>query len=159
MQRHPFNRTATALLLALLAAGLVLQGCASRGGKTYSDDEVRTVQTMQYGTVVNVSDVMVAEDPSIIGPILGGVAGGVLGSLVGGGTGNTLAIVGGAAVGALAGGAGEYAVRKYEATELTIELENGNTIVVVQGNDEYFVSGDPVRVIMTGEDKVRVQHR
>ena len=153
------KKAATAAVMLLLAVSLVMQGCASRGGKTYSDDEVRSVQSLQYGTIVNVSDVMVAEDPSIIGPVLGGVAGGVLGSLVGSGTGRTLAILGGAAVGALAGGAGEYAVRKYEATELTIELENGRTIVVVQGNDEFFVTGDKVRVLMTGEDKVRVQHR
>ena len=44
-------------------------------------------------------------------------------------------------------------------TKDTVELENGNTIVVVQGNDEYFVTGDRVRVLMTGESKVRVQHR
>ena len=158
MRRCSFTKAANVLVLLLLAASLTLQGCASRGGKTYSDGDVRTVQTMHYGTVVHVTDVTVAEDPSVVGPILGGVAGGVLGSLVGGGAGRTLAIVGGAAVGALMGGAGEYAVRRYEASEVTIELEDGKTIVVVQANDEYFIPGDKVRVLVTEENKVRVQH-
>ncbi len=147
------------LLAVLLAAGLVLSGCASRGSRTYSDGEVRTVQRVQNGTVVAVEDVMVAEDPSVVGPIIGGVAGGVVGSLFGSGAGKTLATLGGAAVGALAGGATEYEVRKYPAKQLTIDLDNGQTIIVVQGEDEYFVKGDPVRVVSTGEGKARVQHR
>jgi outer membrane lipoprotein SlyB len=111
------------------------------------------------GTVLSVAEVMVEEDPSFVGPAIGGVAGGVLGSLIGTGTGRTLGILGGAALGALLGGAGESAARRYPATELTVELDNGQTIVVVQGNDEIFVSGDPVRVLHTGEGTARIQHR
>ena len=102
---------------------------------------------------------MVEEDPSFIGPAIGGVAGGVLGSLIGKGTGRTLTILGGAALGALLGGAGESAVRRYPATELTVELNNGQTIVIVQGNDDIFIKGDAVRVLHTGEGAARVQHR
>ena len=156
MQRHPFRVVTITLVIVLMTASLLLQGCASRDNKTYSDDDLRSVQGLQYGTVVNFSEVMVAEDPSLIGPIVGGVAGGVVGSLV---SSSTLAILGGAAVGAVVGGASEYATRKYEATELTIELENGNTIIVILGNDDYFVTGDRVRVLLVGEGKVRVQHR
>jgi outer membrane lipoprotein SlyB len=158
MRRGSSRQFFCLFLLAALAGGLILSGCASRGGKTYNDSEVRTVHTIQLGTILSVNEVMVEEDPSFVGPAIGGVAGGVLGSLLGGGSGRTLTILGGAALGALLGGAGESAVRRYQATELTVELENGQTIVVVQGNDEIFVKGDRVRVLHTGEGTARVQH-
>ena len=152
------GRCARVLLVLALALGMVLPGCASRGGKTYSDGDVRTVQRVNQGTVVDVTEVMVEEDPSIVGPLVGGVAGGVIGSLFGAGTGRTLMTLGGAAVGALAGGAAEYGVRRYKATQITMEMDNGETMVVVQGNDDFFVRGDRVRVIQTGEGRARVQH-
>ena len=152
------GRCARALLVFVLALGMLLPGCASRGGKTYSDGDVRTVQRVNQGTVVDVTEVMVEEDPSIVGPVVGGVAGGVIGSLFGAGTGRTLMTLGGAAVGALAGGAAEYGLRRYKATQITMEMDSGETLVVVQGNDELFVRGDRVRVLQTGEGRARVQH-
>lgn len=152
------GKVGQALLAFVLMLGLMLSGCASRGGKTYSDGEIRQVQSVQYGTVVDVVEVMVEEDPSIVGPAIGGVAGGVIGSLFGAGTGRTLFTLGGAALGALAGGATEYSVRRYKATQLTMELENGQSYVVVQGNEEYFVKGDRVRIVQTGQGRARVQH-
>lgn len=152
------GRCARVLLVLALALGLVLPGCASRGGKTYSDGDVRTVQRVNQGTVIDVTEVMVEEDPSIVGPLVGGVAGGVIGSLFGAGTGRTLMTLGGAAAGALAGGAAEYGLRRYKATQITMEMDNGETMVVVQGNDDFFVRGDRVRVLQTGEGRARVQH-
>ena len=152
------GRCARVLLVLTLALGMVLPGCASRGGKTYSDGDVRTVQRVNQGTVIDVTEVMVEEDPSVVGPLVGGVAGGVIGSLFGAGTGRTLMTLGGAAVGALAGGAAEYGVRRYKATQITMEMDSGETMVVVQGNDDFFVRGDRVRVLQTGEGRARVQH-
>lgn len=146
------------LIILALALGLALPGCSSRGGKTYGDGDVRQVQTVEYGTVVDVTEVMVEEDPSIVGPLIGGVAGGIVGSMFGAGTGRTLMILGGSAIGALAGGAAEYKLRRYKANQITMELESGDTLVVVQGNDEFFVRGDRVRIINTGEGRARVQH-
>ncbi|MDR2488931.1 MAG: hypothetical protein LBD42_05525 [Desulfovibrio sp.] len=145
-------------LVLALVAGLAFSGCASRGGKTYSDGEVRHVQSVQYGTVIDIAEVMVEEDPSIVGPLAGGVAGGIVGSLFGAGTGRTLMALGGAALGAAAGGAGEYSMRRYKASQITMELESGGTIIVVQGNDEFFVKGDRVRIVHTGQGHARVQH-
>ena len=94
------------VVFLLLTALLVpfASGCASRDGKTYSDGDVRKVQRVSVGTVVDVTEVMVEDDPSLVGPIIGGVAGGVVGSLFGAGAGKTLATLGGAAIGAVAGG-------------------------------------------------------
>ncbi|MDR2161515.1 MAG: glycine zipper 2TM domain-containing protein [Desulfovibrio sp.] len=158
--RHLLPPQGFSLLSIVLITALILPaGCASRGGRTYGDAEVRKVQTVQYGTVLDVTEVMVEEDPSFIGPAIGGATGGVLGSLLGRGTGRTLFIIGGAALGALMGAAGEAGMRRYPAVQLTVELENGQTLVVVQGNDEVFVKGDPVRLLQSGDGSARVQHR
>lgn len=152
------NALVVSLLLLALAVGPMLTGCASRGGKTYSDGDVRKVQGVDAGTVADVTEVMVEDDPSLIGPIVGGVAGGIVGSMFGAGMGRTLATLGGAAIGAVAGGAGEAAIKRYPANQITIELDSGGYIVVVQGYDDFFVKGDRVRIITTGENSARVQH-
>ncbi len=162
MFSHP-NMPIAAMLLVVLLAGPVLSGCASRDGKTYNDGDVRKVQHVTAGTVVDVTEVMVEDDPSLVGPIVGGVAGGVVGSLFGAGTGRTLFTLGGAALGAMAGGAGEAALKRYPANQITIELDSGEFIVVVQGYEDFFVKGDRVRVITMGKTpdeatSARVQH-
>ena len=146
------------LFVLVLALGLVLSGCASKGGKTYADGDVRRVQGIEYATVLDVTEVMVEEDPSIVGPLVGGIAGGIVGSLFGAGTGRALMTLGGATLGAVAGGATEYKLRRYKATQITMETESGETIVIVQGNEELFVKGDRVRIVHTGEGRARVQH-
>ena len=56
-----------------------------------------------YGRVESIEPMQApVNSPGILGTIIGGVAGGVLGHQVGGGTGNTVATIGGAALGALA---------------------------------------------------------
>ena len=145
-------------VIILLLVALVLPACSSRGGKTYRDGEVRQAQSVSYGTISSVGEVRVEEDPSGIGAVVGGVAGGILGSLIGGGAGRTLAILGGAAVGALGGHAIEGGARGYKAAELTVELDNGGMVVIVQGHDEYFQPGDRVRVVSTSQGTARVQH-
>lgn len=146
------------LLLLLVIFSLMLPACASRGGRTYSDGEVRQAQSVRHGVVTNVENVRVEDDPKGIGTVLGGVAGGVLGSMVGGGRGRTLAILGGAAAGAVGGTMAESAVTNYNALQLTVDLDNGSTIVVVQGIDDHFAVGDRVRVISSANGQARVQH-
>lgn len=140
------------LLLCLCAS--VLWGC---GGKTFSDGDIRATQSVRYGTVLDVTDVMVVEEPSLVGPGIGAAAGGLLGSAFGAGTGRTLFILGGAVLGADIGGGIDYRKRRYKALQITIELDSGNVLVVVQGYNEYFVKGDKVRVLHMGEDRATVQ--
>lgn len=151
---------AKALLVLMLCFGMILPaGCASRGGRTYKDSEVRRAQQVRTGTVLDVTDVMVEEDPSLLGPSVGGVAGGVLGSLIGSGRGRTLAILGGAALGALGGAAVESGVRRYNAVQLTVSMDdNKESLSVVQGQGDVFIKGDRVRVVVGGDGSARVQH-
>lgn len=152
-----YRRGSAALLIFALVLGLALPGCASRSGRTYTDAEVRQAQRVQFGTVVDTQQVVVEEDPTLLGPAIGGVAGGVLGNLIGSGRGRVLATVGGAAVGALGGAAVESGLRRYDATQITVELEEGGTIAVVQQRGEVFSRGERVRVLTTPQGRARVQ--
>lgn len=149
------GRAATFVLVIMLVFGLIASGC---GSKKFSDGDVRGVDGVYHGTVIDVTEVMVVEDPSLVGPLIGAGVGGLLGSAFGGGTGRTLFVLGGAAFGAAVGGAKDSLTRQYKALQLTMELDNGRVLVVVQGYDEYFVRGDSVRIISLGEDRARVQH-
>ena len=96
--------------VCMLALAMLSAGCTNYSGNTYSGSQVRSAQTVQYGTVVSVQPVTLEEDrPAVLGTVGGGVVGGVLGNMVGGGRGKTLATIAGAALGAAGGYAGEKA--------------------------------------------------
>ena len=138
-------------LVPLLLAVLLAAGCADYSGKTYSSSEARTAQTVDYGTVVSVQGVTVSQDNAgLIGGLGGGVVGGVLGNMVGGGKGRTLATLGGVLAGAGLGYVGGKAVTDANALEITVRLDNGREISVVQGKDQMFAPGDKVRVLRSG---------
>ena len=149
------HRGLAALCLMTLFFSL---GCASNSGKSYRPGEARVAQTVRTGTITHVGTAVIEDDPSLLGPAMGGVAGGVLGSTIGGGAGRTLAILGGALVGAGAGAAIEKGARTEKALELTIRLDDGQIISVVQADDEYYTVGDKVRVLYGAGGKARVQH-
>lgn len=97
--------------VCMLALAMLSAGCTNYSGNTYSGSQVRSAQTVQYGTVVSVQPVTLEEDrPAVLGTVGGGVVGGVLGNMVGGGRGKTLATIAGAALGAAGGYAGEKAL-------------------------------------------------
>lgn len=142
-----------ALLLCLLMA---LGGCATTGGKSYTKDEARTVQTSQRGVIVNLEEVTIEQDPGMVGTGIGGVLGGVVGSTMGGGKGRILTTAGGAAIGAVLGALGEKAIRTEKAYEFLIDLENGSTISVVQAIDDDYKVGDQVRILRSSGNRARV---
>ena len=124
---------------------------------TYSGSQVRSAQTVQYGTVVSVQPVTLEEDrPAVLGTVGGGVVGGVLGNMVGGGRGKTLATIAGAALGAAGGYAGEKALTKQNGLEITVELENGQQLSIVQAADQQFSPGERVRVLRGSDGSARV---
>ena len=112
---------------------------------------------MQYGTVVSVQPVTLEEDrPAVLGTVGGGVVRGVLGNMVGGGRGKTLATIAGAALGAAGGYAGEKALTKQNGLEITVELENGQQLSIVQAADQQFSPGERVRVLRGSDGSARV---
>jgi outer membrane lipoprotein SlyB len=149
-------------LTALLVLTLFTSGCGSR--KSFSDCDIRSREGVYYGTVIDVAEVTVTEDPSFAGPVAGGAVGAIVGSQLGGlltsplsgNTGNLLLTAAGIVVGAEAGS--DIQKRRYRAMQITMELNNGKVLMVVQGFDEYFVRGDKVRILHMGEGRAKVQH-
>lgn len=141
--------------LLVISSSLTLAGCASSlQGDTYSRDDARQVQTVQYGTVEAVRMVIIEGTKTPIGTAAGAVVGGVAGSTVGGGKGSVIAGVLGAVAGGLAGSAAEEALTKTQGVELVIHKNSGETISIVQEYEENnaFQVGDRVRLMSLNGD-------
>lgn len=149
------------ILMALCALPLLanLAGCASsKAGDVYSRDEARRVMTFREGTLVGIKEVKLEGTKSNIGTGAGAVIGGVAGSGVGQGKGAIVGAVLGAVVGGIAGAASEEGLTREKALELTVKLDNGENLIIVQGiGDDKFVAGERVRVVNSG-GTMRVTH-
>lgn len=144
---------AVSLLTVLLAA------CAtSNSGSVYSRDEARKVQTVKTGVVESVRQVKLEGTKSPVGTIAGGAVGGIAGSSIGGdGKSGMVGAVIGAVVGGLAGAAAEEGITRKDGVEITIKLDGGGLIAIVQEADEVFVPGEKVRILESGGES-RVSH-
>ncbi|MFW6243806.1 MAG: hypothetical protein ACOC15_01560 [Desulfovibrionales bacterium] len=144
-------------IVFLLLLSLSLVGCAaSKSGKVYTRDQAREKQSVQYGTVLQVEEVLIEGSRSGLGVLGGAIVGGVLGSTIGSGTGKTLAILGGAVAGGAVGGVGEKAATQKDGLEITVELDNGELVSIVQEADRPFAVGDRVRVLTASDGSARV---
>jgi outer membrane lipoprotein SlyB len=139
----------------LLVAALLFSSC---GGKQYADGDLRDVEAVRPGRVADVAEVLVKEEKSLAPAVAGGVIGGMLGSCFGMGTGREIFALAGVAAGVYLGHGSDATYRFYPAVQLTVELDGGRTIMVVQGDTEYFVRGDRVRVVGLGDGRAVVQH-
>lgn len=140
------------LVIGLASAVMVTgAGCASRhGGRTYSRGEALAPQSVNYGTLMEIEEVMIEGTKTAVGTIAGGLLGGVLGHSVGGGSGKDIATVGGAVAGAAAGSAVEEAVTKQKAYAMTVRLDSGETYNYVQAKGkgkDLFSVGQRVKVL------------
>ena len=136
----------TALLVSVLA------GCAAPGlgGGTYSREQARRGQTVRMGYVESVREVKLEGTRSGVGPAAGAVAGGIAGSSIGSGRGAALGTVAGAVIGGLAGQAAEQGVTAKRGVEVTVKLDNGQMVAIMQEADETFRPGDRVRILSDG---------
>jgi len=136
---------------------LILVGCASsRSGEVYSRDEARRAQTVQMGTVESVKSVQIEGTKTPAGPVAGAVVGGVAGSTIGRGSGRALATVLGAVAGGVAGSVVEEKATQKPGLEITVRLDGGRIISVVQEADVPFAAGDRVRVLTSADGTTRV---
>ena len=143
------------LLLILLA--LTASGCASSmSADSYTRSQARQVQTVDEGEVIYVREVMIEGTKSGFGTVAGAALGYALGRTVGGGSGTKIAKTAGAVGGAMAGSAVEEKATQQKALEITVKLDNGEVIAVVQAADVPFDEGDLVRVIRRPNGEARV---
>ncbi|NOT65458.1 MAG: hypothetical protein HOP06_05420 [Methylotenera sp.] len=150
-------RTARFLAIGLLS--LVLAACASsNSGSVYSRDDARKVQTVKTGVVESVRQVKLEGTKTPIGTATGAVVGGVAaGSIGSGGRTSAVAAVLGAVVGGIAGSMAEEGITRKDALEITVKLDGGAMIAIVQEADDTFKAGEKVRIIENGETS-RVSH-
>ena len=145
-------------LLVLLCLSSLLAACASsNSGDTFSRDQTRQAQTVRMGVVESVRSVRIEGTKTPIGAAAGAAIGGVAGSSVGGGRGSTIAAIAGAVAGGLAGAAVEEGVTRRDGIEITVTLDSGVMIAIVQEATEQFQAGDRVRVL-DGGGTTRVTH-
>ena len=148
----------TVRVTVVLAMALLMGACASsNSGGVYQRGEARQIQTVKTGVVESVRQVKLEGTKTPIGGGAGAVVGGVAGSTVGGGRGQIITSVLGAVVGGLAGAAAEEGLTRKDGIEVTVKLDSGNLIAVVQEADEQFSPGDKVRIVESG-GVARVTH-
>lgn len=140
------------ILVLLLAAALALGGCASsKSGDTYSRSQARQEMTVRMGVVESVREVTMEGTKTGVGSTAGAVVGGVAGSSVGRGKGQIVGAVLGAVIGGVAGNAVEQGATGKQAMEITVRLDTGTMIAIVQeGDPREFRAGDRVRVLSGG---------
>lgn len=149
-------RLSTLILITTLS--LFVAACASsNSGSVYKRDDARKVQTVKTGVVESVRTVKLEGTKSPVGTVAGGAIGGIAGSSVGGGRGSAIAAVIGAVAGGLAGSAIEEGVTRKDALEITVKLDSGGLIAIVQEADEQFNPGEKVRIV-EGGGTTRVSH-
>ena len=136
-------------LYILLSSIILITGCATNGGPEYDGKSYKQIKKYDTGVVIKSRPVVISD--SGVGKFLGAVIGAVLGSTMGQGNGTTLTMLGGG----LAGGYAGNEIAKSNAQELTIDLDNGeNVVVVIKGNK--IESGDRVKIIKDGNKVAQV---
>ena len=145
------------LILVATLSVLVAACASSNSGSVYSRDDARKVQTVKTGVVESVRSVKLEGTKTPIGTVAGGAIGGVAGGTIGHGAGSTLGAIIGAVAGGIAGSAVEEGVTRKDALEITVKLDGGSMIAIVQEADEQFHAGEKVRIVENGETS-RVTH-
>ena len=107
--------------------------------------------TVQFGMVESVRAVQLEGTKTPVGPVAGAAVGGIAGSGVGGGRGAAIATVLGAVAGGVAGAAIEEGATRKPGVEVTVRLDNGEYLAVVQEDGgEQFRAGERVRILYDG---------
>src|SRR5687768_8846592 len=138
-------------LLLLTGISVGLAGCTFPSSRrTVPSAQANVLQRAELGTVTSVREVNIEGQKGQIGLYGGGLVGAAAAS-GGRGVGGAVVQATGAVVGAVAGQAVEEAVTRKRAQEITIRLDDGNTVTVTQDSSTgLFMDGDRVRVINGG---------
>lgn len=146
----------TKCFIKIALVSLLVAGCAVAPSDSYSRRELNQSYRLEVGTVERVRPVPLQGTDSGIGAIGGGAVGGIAGSTIGGGRGSDIASVLGVIGGLVVGNAIENQVTQDMGLELTVKLDNGQTVVILQAADPPFQVGERVRVLSGKDGKVRV---
>lgn len=150
-------RIRIATILFLASIGLAASGCAPpASGRYYSREEARQAWDVHYGKVAAIDEVVIEGQRTAVGRVGGGFIGYEAGRAVGEGSGSDIAGAVGAVAGAVAGQAAEERITREKGWQITVELDGGRTLAVVQAQDQSFQPGERVRVYMRRGGEARV---
>lgn len=146
-------------VLLIVALAVLTTACASsKSGKVYSRDETQNVQIVAVGTVIAIENVLIEGTKTPIGAAAGTVAGGVIGAGSRDSSGDRVRGVLGAVIGGVVGAAAEEGLTRRKGHEITIELDDGGVISIVQEADQQIALNDTVRVLTQPNGTKRVSH-
>lgn len=129
---------------------LIFSGCATNIGPEYEGGSYKQIKKYDIGTVTKSRPVVITDDGS--GKFVGTLVGAVLGSMVGSNRGKILAMLGGGLGGHYVGAE----LGKANGEELSVELDNGEEVVIVlKGNR--FIAGDRIKIIRDGGKVAQVE--
>ena len=139
-------------IISLATFICLFTSCANSSLKpdTYDRDSVQKISNVLYGEIVSLKKVTI-EGGTKSGTIVGGLVGAAAGSQVSESKPESEigAVIGGA-IGATLGGNVSKSIQSVEGVQLTINMDDGRTISVVQETSQYsFSIGDLVEVIST----------
>ena len=149
------------IVAVLVIGSMALASCARQiSPGVYTGEHVGEVRETYAGTLQSARVVTVQEDELLednrTGGLLGGVAGGAAASRIGQGTGKAVAIAGGALAGAALGAMAERSVKRQDAMEYIVRLDNGALLTVVQGMQPQIGVGQRVYVQESTRGRSRV---
>lgn len=136
----------------------LIQACApSLEGDVYSREEALRTLNVQWANVVSTKPVVIEGDRSNTGKMAGGLIGGAAGHGVTESSTRALTTAVGAVAGAMVGQIAEEKMSRAQGLEMTLKLDNGETIIIIQEVDNVsdFVAGDRVQLV-SGSGKLRV---
>jgi outer membrane lipoprotein SlyB len=134
-----YRSVLTALLSTIIGAG-----CASSASsKVYPRYQAQQAWTVEYGKVAGLDSVLIEGERSYLGQAGGGSGRGVAGAV-------------GAVAGAVAGDAVEERVTRQQGLQITVDLDEGPTVAIVQAADQPFAVGERVKVLRGQRGAARV---
>ncbi len=137
--------------VTLIMMLLTLGACASSGVSEVNPESTAYLMHYEDGRITDIKPVIIKDSGT--GGFLGAITGAVLGSTMGRGRGNTLATLAGGLLGAYAGNE----VGKANAQELMVDLDNGDSVVVIAKGQKFSV-GQHVRIVTKNGIVMSVEH-
>lgn len=138
-------------LVAVLATGALLTGCASNSSQPYGGGYHSGSSTASagYGTIESIQVAQGENRTSGAGAILGGVVGAIAGSQIGSGGGRTAATVAGGVAGAALGNNVEKNrdTTGPELYQVNVRMDNGEYRAVTQDSVYDLRVGNRVRIV------------
>ncbi len=138
-------------MIAVLATSFAVCACAPNpSGDVYYRGQTMRAQTVELGVVNGVRYVQIAGQDTGVGTVGGAALGGIAGSQIGHGGGSVAGAIGGAIIGGVIGNAVERDTTRRNGVEVTVQLDSGRLLAIVQEAGEEFRPGDRVRVLSDG---------